>query len=700
VALEPPLASGAAISVVVPALNLASTLPDLLLALDRQRDVGAAFECIVVDDGSTDQTAEAALRTPVHYELRVLRNAVNEGRSAARNRGWRAAGGELVVFLDGDMVPESTLLRDYARALTSGQLDVLCGTRLNMPKDSVRSDQSFDERAASAKLGQYPSPRAAELELALRELCQGGAPSVVCAFGLITSNSAVRRSALADSGGFDVSLRRFEDTELGIRLWQSGARFGFVNGARAIHSYAGSDADRGLSLAELQGMFWRHPRSVVVATYLWLTHQLDESSSEPGVAGPLAFAREPALAERAVAEFRRRFPAALPARFDVSSVALTQSLECWTGWPIERCQRALARARAGGLHVEPGAHTELWDSDLTRQWLCVHDGLWDRMRELSPIVTSADALVRSEGPAKPLSIEYTVHGDIWLTRPTDAVDPASSIEIDLPHGGDGAGAWAVLAPAHLGGSLTPTSSGSLAIPLRLLRGGECIQLDAVLTLGERASGGELGAPPAAGDRGESWSLKQQRRLDFILSRAGCTAGGSATERARRLYDWVLDTTIPLGDRGPELSILETGVGNPSRQALLFASLCRRSGIAARLRRGWLLSHSPRGDGLLSTERLDGAVPTHAWAEFHAGQVGWVSVDFVGGLMARRNPLRRTASGAELEAHYFGRLDPFRLWARDTEQRATGAAAGDSAAGSRRLAGSVAQRWTARPSRMP
>lgn len=691
------MTSGIPISVVVPALNLASTLPDLLSALDGQRDPGAAFECIVVDDGSNDQTAEAALRSRVHYELRVLRNPVNQGRSAARNRGWRAARGELVVFLDGDMDPEPTLLRDYALAFAAEQLDVLCGTRLNLPREAERSGQSFDDRAARAKLGQYPSRRAAELEQALRELCQDGTPSVVRAFGLITSNSAVRRSALADSGGFDPSLRRFEDTELGIRLWQSGARFGFVDGARAIHAYAGSDADRGLSLAELQGIFWRHPRSVVVATYLWLTHQLDEASLEPCTAGPLAFAREPALAERAVAEFRRRFPAALPARFDAPTSALLESLECWTGWTLERCQRALTGAHAAGLHVESGAHGQLWDEDLTRQWLCVHDGLWDQLRELSPIVEFADALVRC---AEPLSIEYTIRGEIWLSRAPDDVEPDASIEIALPYGGDAAAAWAIVAPAHLQGSLTLTETGSLSLPLRLARGGECIQLEAVVTVQERATGSERAAPPAAVDGAGSWSLKQARRLDGILGRAGCTAHGSVTERARRSYEWVLDNTLPLGDRGPELSILETGMGNPRRQALLFVSLCRRSGIPARLRRGWLLAHSPRGGGLLGTGRLDGLAPSHAWAEFHAGHVGWISVDFIGGLMARRNPLRRAPSGAELEAHYFGRLDPFRLWARGDEPRENGGAASDRSARVKRFAGSCAQRWTARPSRLP
>ncbi|MCB9741812.1 MAG: glycosyltransferase family 2 protein [Alphaproteobacteria bacterium] len=86
------------LSVVVPVFNGADTLPRCLDALLSQLPQDA--ELIVVDDASTDGTAELLER----YPLVVLRNPVNRGTSASRNRGWQAARAPLVAFVDADVV--------------------------------------------------------------------------------------------------------------------------------------------------------------------------------------------------------------------------------------------------------------------------------------------------------------------------------------------------------------------------------------------------------------------------------------------------------------------------------------------------------------------------------------------------------------------------------------------------------------------
>lgn len=90
------------VSVVIPARNeaenLAQLLPELEQHLRAARAQGVAFDVIVVDDGSTDATAEVAMR----HGAEVVRHAVSLGNGAAVKRGIRAARRGWILLLDGD----------------------------------------------------------------------------------------------------------------------------------------------------------------------------------------------------------------------------------------------------------------------------------------------------------------------------------------------------------------------------------------------------------------------------------------------------------------------------------------------------------------------------------------------------------------------------------------------------------------------
>ena len=90
------MASHCAVSIIIPVFNEAEVLPELL---DRVRalNLGQA-EVIVVDDGSTDASAEAALNAGAS----VVRHPYNIGNGAAVKSGIRTARGELIVLMDGD----------------------------------------------------------------------------------------------------------------------------------------------------------------------------------------------------------------------------------------------------------------------------------------------------------------------------------------------------------------------------------------------------------------------------------------------------------------------------------------------------------------------------------------------------------------------------------------------------------------------
>ena len=108
------------ISVIVPARDAAALLPSLFAALDRTTFDGP-WETVVVDDASTDATADIA----AEWGARVVRLPSQSGPAAARNAGLAAARAPLIAFTDADCEPSPGWLSGLARAL--GDADIASG---------------------------------------------------------------------------------------------------------------------------------------------------------------------------------------------------------------------------------------------------------------------------------------------------------------------------------------------------------------------------------------------------------------------------------------------------------------------------------------------------------------------------------------------------------------------------------------------
>jgi glycosyltransferase involved in cell wall biosynthesis len=246
------------VSVVVPVYNGAGELPALLAALEAQTASGDAFEVLVVDDRSTDRTAEVVERSSVG---RLLRTETRGGSYAARNLGIDAARGELLAFTDADCRPDPTWIERGIAELSADGTDLLGG-------------------AIEVPLGPRPTI-AAMLDVA-RYLDQERYASQGFA---ATANLWARREAFDRFGRFNARLRAGGDAEFGKRAVAAGAKLRYApdvlvrhpprtalrqiarKGFRMGHGhaervYAGDASKRGTTMWCTHPRMWLPPRRI------------------------------------------------------------------------------------------------------------------------------------------------------------------------------------------------------------------------------------------------------------------------------------------------------------------------------------------------------------------------------------------------------------------------------------------------------
>lgn len=179
------------VSVIIPAYNRAWCLPEAIDAVLAQtyRD----YELIVVDDGSTDETA--SILTGYDDKIRRIRQA-NRGVSAARNLGVQKARGELIAFLDSDDLWKPEKLARQVAFFDRHPDAMICQTEEIWIRRGVRVNPKQRHRK--------PSGWIFEPSLAL----------------CLVSPSAVmmRRELLEKTGGFDETLPACEDYDLWLRV--------------------------------------------------------------------------------------------------------------------------------------------------------------------------------------------------------------------------------------------------------------------------------------------------------------------------------------------------------------------------------------------------------------------------------------------------------------------------------------------------
>jgi glycosyltransferase involved in cell wall biosynthesis len=201
------------VSVIIPTYNRLGFVTEAVASVLAQTRPPA--EVIVVDDGSTDGTG-AALAASFGGSVRVIHQE-NAGPSAARNQGIRAAGGEILAFLDSDdlWLPDKLRLQEEFFE-EHPDVDLVFG-HLQVDSDGANGGGlEISDAADQAFLSRAPGAIANFFEFLVRRDIT------------LTSTLAVRRAALLEVGFFDQRWRLCED----LHLWLRAAvhhEFGFLD---------------------------------------------------------------------------------------------------------------------------------------------------------------------------------------------------------------------------------------------------------------------------------------------------------------------------------------------------------------------------------------------------------------------------------------------------------------------------------------
>ncbi|MFH1808774.1 MAG: glycosyltransferase [Pseudomonadota bacterium] len=225
------------ISVVVATYNRHAALQRLLRDLGQQDLAADQFEVVVVDDGSTPPASEACRALELPYPITYLAQA-NAGPAAARHRGAQVAQGEILVVVDDDMELGPGFLSAHLRAHQAGA-EVVFG--LIAPAPEFGTMPLFERFHAEQVLRLARQIRSGRIRLKGIQLCSG--------------NVSIRRRRYLEVGGFDASIPRSEDRELGIRLEKAGARLAFAIDAEVVHHTDHTVLERWLSRAFEYGLW-------------------------------------------------------------------------------------------------------------------------------------------------------------------------------------------------------------------------------------------------------------------------------------------------------------------------------------------------------------------------------------------------------------------------------------------------------------
>ena len=245
-------------SIIIPSYNAKERLYNNLIALNCQDYPFKDFEVIVIDNGSTDHTAEMLSAFQSRYSLINVRVEKNRGIAYGRNQGIVKASGDILIFHDSDMIATKDFVRKHIEAHQEANTVIcgLCWKRIYSfyykyfdPNQQNHFKQYKTQYRSSINLNKKNVPLITEEQITdgsflkysfdLENPIISSMKETIRTHGndldgylfpwryFLTNNSSVNRNKVLEVGLFDEKNENwgFEDFDLAIRLYKSGCKF-------------------------------------------------------------------------------------------------------------------------------------------------------------------------------------------------------------------------------------------------------------------------------------------------------------------------------------------------------------------------------------------------------------------------------------------------------------------------------------------
>ncbi|GAB1765257.1 glycosyltransferase family 2 protein [Priestia megaterium] len=285
------------VSIVMPTYNKYHQTSLSLYGLSKQTCSHAEYEVILVDDASSDNTSDILKEVDVPFKFKYIQMKQNKGRSSVRNIGINHAEGDLLIFLDGEMLaPPSFIENHYKHHMHESNLVVTGAMHYEGVYTFIMPDYNEDQVAHLKELvgrdpeyrrlyenyeqtkqhSNVPCPLVTKEDIDTNRFQRLSFPnryflnSGLKHFGerlegftlpyiaFLSGNVSVRKANLKKSGLFDETFVGYgaEDWELGYRLYKNGVQFVLDPSTVAYHQ------EHGISKRKVKEQWGNHYRFV------------------------------------------------------------------------------------------------------------------------------------------------------------------------------------------------------------------------------------------------------------------------------------------------------------------------------------------------------------------------------------------------------------------------------------------------------
>lgn len=191
------------VDVIIPCYNVEHIVESCISSVLNQQYQGV-FNIFLVNDGSTDQTGTVLDSFHSHSYIKIIHLEKNSGLSTARNKGINAGNGEVILFLDSDMVVQDNWINEHICALGQNNIIGVIGDSIlpNGIKPNVLDKYLYDMRRGARQFGENTS---------------------ISFPYFLFNNTSVKRAIFDVVKLFDENITSYggEDTELAIRIWEA-----------------------------------------------------------------------------------------------------------------------------------------------------------------------------------------------------------------------------------------------------------------------------------------------------------------------------------------------------------------------------------------------------------------------------------------------------------------------------------------------